>query len=216
MPATAIQPVERVVLHDMSWEFYGRLLEELGDSPGTRVTYDNGLLQIMVISAAHDNPNRTLAYIVQIVAEETGVDFCHLGSTTFQRPDLLKGFEPDSCYYFRNAAIVRDIDQIDLLDDPPPELVIEIDVSGNAFNRFSIFAAVGVEEVWHYKNGSVTMYALREGAYVPVTHSVALPVLSAEAAGYFTQAFRKKVSPVWTRELREWVRSATKSTSPQP
>jgi Uma2 family endonuclease len=208
MPVAAPHPVERVVLRDISWEFYERLLGELGDSPGTRVTFDNGLLQIKVISAAHDNPNRTLATIVEVAAEETDTDVCHLGSTTFKRPDLLKGFEPDSCFYFQNAGAVRAKDNIDLTSDPPPELVIEVDVSSNSLDRFPIFAAVGVAEVWRYANGIVSMYALRDGGYQPIPNSLALPVLTAEAATRFADSYRRTKWPAWVAGLRDWVRSA--------
>ncbi len=206
MPDTVTHPVERVVLRGISWDFYERLLSELGDSPGTRVTYDNGLLQIMVISAAHDNPNRTLASIVEVVAEETGADVCHLGSTTFQRPDLLKGFEPDSCFYFQHAADVRDKDDIDLLEDPPPELVIEVDVTSSSLDRFPIFAAVGVAEVWRHSRGVVTIYALRDAAYREIGNSLALPLLTAEAITRFAASYRRTPWPAWVAGLREWVR----------
>ncbi len=209
MPAATVHPVARVVLRDISWSLYERLIGELGDAPGTKVTYDNGLLQIMVVSAAHDNPNRTLAGIVEIVAEETGTDVCHLGSTTFQRPDLLKGFEPDSCFYFRHAGAVRDKDDIDLTVDPPPELVIEVDVTSHSLDRFPIFAAVGVAEVWRYTDGTVTMYALHDGAYRPVSNSLALPVLTAEAVTDFARSYRRVKYPEWTARLRRHIRQAT-------
>jgi Uma2 family endonuclease len=202
----ATQPVERVLLRDISWDFYARLLQEVGDSPGTRITYDNGLLQIAVVSAAHDNPNRTLASIAEMVAEETGADLCHLGSTTFTRPDLLKGFEPDSCFYFRHAAQVRAKDEIDLTRDPAPELVIEVDVTSHSLDRFPIFAAVGVEEVWRFHEGRVTFYALRDGAYEVIAASRVLPVLTAEAATRFTETSRTASWPVWTRSVRAWIR----------
>jgi Uma2 family endonuclease len=208
MSTVATPPVERVVLQGISWNFYERLLTELGDAPGTRVTYDRGLLQIMVISAAHDLPNRTLASIVEIVAEESGTDLCPLGSTTFQRPDLLKGFEPDSCFYFRHAEAMRAKDHIDLLVDPAPELVIEVDVTNSSMIRFPIFAAVGVREVWLYTDGKLTMYALHNGGYQVIAHSLALPVLTPEAATHFVASCRRTKRPEWTRELRTWVRNA--------
>ena len=217
MTATAIAnpPVERVILRDISWDFYQRLLRERGDSPGSRVTYDGGLLQITVVSVAHDNPNRTLASIVELAAEETGTDSCHLGSTTFQRPDLLKGFELDSCYYFLHAGEVRDKDEIDLTVDPPPELVIEVDVTSNSLDRFPIFAAVGVAEVWRYKAGAVTIFVLRDGEYHPVANSLALPILTAEAITRFAASYRKMKSPAWAAELRAWVRQARGRSIPE-
>src|SRR5215475_10814001 len=123
MPTTASPPEERVLLHNISWETYERLLAENPDACGTRFFYNDGELEIMVVYAGHEGPNRTLANIVQIVAEETGCDLKGFGSTTFKREDLAKGFEPDSCFYFRRANEVRDKKEIDPAVDPPPELI---------------------------------------------------------------------------------------------
>ena len=62
---------QRVILQNVSWETYERLLAESIESPGTRFTYDDGALEIMGVSIAHENPNRTLAMLVAIVAEGT-------------------------------------------------------------------------------------------------------------------------------------------------
>ncbi len=206
MGTVATSPVERVVLRDISWDLYQHLIRELGDAPGTRVTYDGGLLQIMVVSLAHDNPNRLLSSIVEKVADQLGIDFSPNGSTTLQRPDLLKGFEPDSCFYFKHAERMRGRDEIDLLHDPAPELVIEVDVTSYSLNRFPIFAAVGVPEVWRHAAGSVSMYGLRDGQYQPIPRSLALPILTPEAVTHFLAAARRIPRPVWVKELSEWVR----------
>src|SRR5260370_1173827 len=128
MPMTTIAaPEERVVLENVSWETYERLLAESVESVGTRFTYDEGVLEIMVVSIAHENPNRTLAYLVEIVAAETDRDLHRAGSTTFKRKDLAKGFEPDSCFYIGHADQVRGKAELDPVKDPPPNLVIRFD-----------------------------------------------------------------------------------------
>src|SRR5437867_1247505 len=102
--AAVSNPVEhQVILRGVSWGTYQRLQSEHQDHNGTRFTYQEGDLEIMVVSARHEEPNRTLAALVEVVAEEFGLDFRRLGSTTFQREELLKGFEPDSAYYFTHA-----------------------------------------------------------------------------------------------------------------
>src|SRR5712691_12899118 len=118
MPITAAPAEQRVLLRNVSWETYERLLAESIEVNGTRFTYDEGNLEIMVVSIGHEQPNRTLARIAEITAEETGRDFCAAGSTTFKRQDLAKGFEPDSCFYFHHAGIIRGKDEIDLATDP--------------------------------------------------------------------------------------------------
>jgi Uma2 family endonuclease len=147
MLATLAPPERRVLLHDISWDTYQRLLAESPEACGTRFTYDNGELEIMTVSIGHEAPNRKLAHLAEITAEETGRDFEGAGSTTFQRKDLAKGFEPDSCFYFRHAAAIRGREKLDLAVDPPPELIIEVDITSSSLDRFAIFAAMGVAEV---------------------------------------------------------------------
>src|ERR1043165_6043423 len=119
MLTTASPPEQRLLLHNISWETYERLLGESVNNCGTRFTYDEGNLEIMVVYIGHENPNRTLASMVEITAIESGLDFCRAGSTTFKRKDLAKGFEPDSSFYFRHADTIRDKDEVEMGVDPP-------------------------------------------------------------------------------------------------
>src|SRR5204862_3490478 len=136
-------------------------------------------LEIMVVYVGHEDPNRTLAAIVEIVVKETRRQFRRTGSTTFKREELGKGFEPDSSFYFRNAAAVRGKHIIDLHVDPPPELVIEVDITRSSLKRFPIFAAIGVAEVWRYDGECVRFYGLEGSEYQPIEASIVLPPMTA-------------------------------------
>lgn len=207
MATTLTLPEQRVLLK-VSWQTYERLLAEHVDSPGTRFAYDGGLLEIMVVYVGHEDPNRTLALLVEIVAEETNRDLRRAGSTTFKREDLEKGFEPDSSFYLdERAEQVRGKAELDLLVDPPPDLIIEIDITRSSLPRLPIFAAVGVPEVWRYDGARVTFYRLAEGSYVEVERSIVLPLLTSRQAGVFLAESRREKSPAWLRQVREWVRA---------
>ncbi|MBM3814187.1 MAG: Uma2 family endonuclease [Acidimicrobiia bacterium] len=210
MPATAAPPEQRVILENVSWETYERLLAENVESVGTRFTYDGGLLEIMVVGVGHEDPNRTLAALAEIVAEETRKDFRRTGSTTFKRRDLGKGFEPDSCYYFQNAPRVRGKDDLDLNEDPPPDLVIEVDITRSSLNRFPIFGAVGVPEVWRYDGERVRIYLLHGAEYQEVPASHVLPPLTAEQATLFLDQSKTQASTAWLKRVREWVRASSR------
>ena len=90
---------QRIILRGISWETYEHLLDDMGDSHAAHFAYDQGKLEIMVPSERHEKPNRTLALLVDVLAEELNIDLQRLGSTTFKRKDLQKGLEPDSCFY---------------------------------------------------------------------------------------------------------------------
>jgi len=162
----------------------------------------------MVVSIAHENPNRTLAQHMEIVAEETERDLHHAGSTTFKRKDLAKGFEPDSCFYIDHAEQVRGKEELDLVTDPPPDLVIEVDITRSSLNRFPIFAALGVPEVWRFDGDRLTMHRLESGRYTELETSFALPPLTASQATVFLEESRHEKSTMWLRRVREWVRRA--------
>ena len=204
--ATLVTPVEhKVILHGVSWETYERLLSEHQESPGTHFIYDEGELEIMVLSRRREEPNRDLAMLVQLVAMELGIDFHQLSSTTFKREHLQKGFEPDSAFYFARVSETEGR-ELDAEIDPPPDLIIEIDVTSPSLNRFPIFAAFGVPEVWRYHRSRVTFYRLEGGRYVETASSSALLPLTAEVATRFLEERLRMPSTQWVRHVREWAR----------
>jgi Uma2 family endonuclease len=204
---------QRVVLRDVTWDLYERMISEIIDQPGKRVAYWDGALEIMVVSSAHEYLNRMLARLVEVAAEETGRDLLPSGSTTFKRSDLHAGFEPDSSYYLENAPAVRGKKQIDLAVDVPPDLVIEIDLSSDSLDKLALFAALGIQEVWRYSKQRVRMLRLAGGKYVETARSGVLPPLTVEAADRFLERSNEMNAIAWLREVREWVRGANSSPS---
>lgn len=198
---------QKVILPTVSWETYTRLLAEHGERGGTHFTYDSGVLEIMVLSQQHEELNRALAALVEVVAEEFAIDLRRLGSKTFQRQDLQKGFEPDSCFYIQHLAAIEGKDEIDITVDPPPDLIIEVDVTSPSLPRFPIFAMVGVPEVWRCDGTRVQFHRLEAGRYVEVESSAALPPLTSTVATRFLLASKEVRSTAWLRSIRAWARA---------
>ncbi len=200
------EAVQRVILHGVSWETYERLLADFQDSHAAHFAYDQGALEIMVLSLKHETFNRMLATLVEIVAEEMQGDVINAGSTTFRRADLSKGFEPDTCFYIQNVERVRGKDEIDLTVDPPPDLVIEIDITSPSLNKFPIFVAVGIPEVWRYDGKTVTIFTLENGEYRTQEASVVLPDLTSQVITRFLEDSQAMKRSAWVRSVREWAR----------
>jgi|GEM_PF-2731807 hypothetical protein len=114
METVKTPPEQRTVLRNVSWETYERLLADHVDSSSPRFTYDRGVLEIMVVSERHERPNRLIAQLVEVLAEEMDLDLDNLGSATFKREDLQRGFEPDSCFYIQNEEQIRGKANLDL------------------------------------------------------------------------------------------------------
>jgi Uma2 family endonuclease len=205
---TLVQPSEeRIVLRNVSWKTYEHMLADLAESRSPRLTYDRGTLEIMSPLPQHEKLSQNLSLLVEIVAEARDQDAVALGSTTFKREDLERGFEPDACYYLQNAELMRDKEQVDLSTDPPPDLVIEIDHSRSSINKLSIYAQIGVPEVWRHTGQRLVILALREGVYVEQDESAVLLGVKSENLTALLQESRSLRRPEWLRHARAWALS---------
>ena len=205
--ATVLAPPEqKVILRNVSWETYERLLGERGDDSVPRFTFDQGNLEVISPSREHEEYKYALARIVDVVAEELGINERGLGSTTFKREDVGRGFEPDACFYIESVARLRGRRELDLLVDPPPDLIIEIDVTTDSMKKLGIYAALGVPEVWRYDGTVLTILALEGGCYVERDASPALPILTPAVLMELIGEHASLDSIPWIRKLRKWVR----------
>jgi Uma2 family endonuclease len=98
---------------------------------------------------------------------------------------------------------------INLDFDPPPDLVIEVDVTSPSLNKLPIYAALGVPEVWLYKGRQVMFHRLIGNRYEPVERSLALPCLTGEQATEFLQRGLTESPTAWFRLVREWAQKQT-------
>src|SRR5712691_10796692 len=169
---------QRVIVHSVSWGTYERLLTDLANQSSTRLTYDRGILEIMCPLPEHEECNRTLALLVEVLAEEMHIDVRNFGSTTFRRADLARGFEPDSCFYIQHEADISGKSTIDLTVDPPPDLVIEVDITSDSLDKLPIYAQVGVPEVWRYDGQRLRISILTAERYLESETSLVLPLLT--------------------------------------
>jgi Uma2 family endonuclease len=108
--------------------------------------------------------------------EETGGHYVPSGQLTHQREDLEKGFEPDECYSIQNWQKTVGFREIDFTRDPPPDLMIEVEVSRSVLERLPIIAAFKIPEVWRYDGETVVILLLQpNGTYVKSKTSLAVP-----------------------------------------
>lgn len=164
------------------------------------------MLEIMSPSPEHEAYNRSIALLVEAVAEELSIDVYDLGSTTFRSEDLERGFEPDSCFYIRNEERVRGKNRIDLTVDPPPDLVIEVDITSPSINKLPIYARLEVPEVWRYDGKNLEILKLEDNGYVEVSESAALPSLTSSVLAGLVERSKSLRRTVWLREVREAAR----------
>ena len=173
MSLTTTHGEQRVLLRSISWQTY-EMLADNPDRAGRLMTYDQGLLEIMSPSMAHESDKSLLGRLVEMYSLVRGIDLASSASTTFKRPDLKQGFEADESYYIQNEKLVRGKREIDLAFDPPPDLVIEIEMTRSAINKLALLASIGVPEVWRYDGETLWLGRLTDDDYQPIAASEVL------------------------------------------
>jgi Uma2 family endonuclease len=209
---TIKSPAEhRIILHNTSWETYERLMKERGESRVPRFAYDRGEREIMSPNPEHESIAYYIGLLVAVFAEEAGIDLYGAGSTTFDREDLERGFEPDACFYVQNAERVRGKPRIDLSLDPQPDLVIGVDITSPSFDKFSIYIRASIPEIWRHDGERLAIFELRGEEYVEVAESRTLPPLTSEALSSLIAQSTSLDIVTWMRRVRDWARKRTES-----
>jgi Uma2 family endonuclease len=196
----------RVVLDNVSWETFERLLDETGPRRG-RFAYEGGTLEIMSPSREHEILKSNLGRLVEAYALELGIDMQVTGSTTLKLEMKQRGAEPDESYYIQNERVIRGRTDLVLGRDPPPDLAIEIQLTRSALDKLGIYAVMGVPEVWLWEGDALKVYWLSEqGGYVEHGESRALPRLPLPDLLRFLAQGREKSTTRLMNDFRAWVR----------
>jgi Uma2 family endonuclease len=162
MTKTLTKPIAEniVFLKNVTWDTFNHLLEELSNQRNERLTYYLGTLQIMSPLGIHENNNRFIESLIFVIASELNLNLKKFGSLTLKSNELKQGVEPDSCYYIANEPKVRNKQNIDLTIDPPPDLVLEIDITSGSLNKLPIYASLKVPEIWRYDGEKLIVFSL--------------------------------------------------------
>ena len=174
----------RVLLDGVSWQTYSALVDESEHASG-RMTYDQGTLEIMSPLMPHESGKRLLGRMIEMFTLLRGIDIRSSASTTFRRTDLKRGFEADESYYIQFAAQMRSNRDIDLSIDPPPDLVVEVEMTRSAIDKLRLFASMGIPEVWRYDGKTLWIGSLQKDKYIEAEFSHVLPDFPVELASEF-------------------------------
>jgi Uma2 family endonuclease len=203
-------PERRLFFRDVTWDSYLTLADWIGER-ALRVTFDRGSLELMSPSPTHEQLKRILGTMVQILIDAFELPSEELGSTTFRRKDLDAGLEPDECFYIASASLARSVDVID--EAPPPDLVIEIDISSSSIDRIKLYERMGVPEIWRFDGQSLRILRLtRRGRYVPRRSSPTFGGIGIEDLCDWIDRARTADKTAWRKAFRAWVGERVNST----
>jgi Uma2 family endonuclease len=196
-----------VVFHDASWAFYEALLAEFGEQP-KRVNYDRGTLEIMTISFEHEGYKEAIGDMISDISKEFDIPMARRGSSTLKREEKQRGLESDQCYWIANERIVRGLKRLDLGIHPPPDLVLEIDITHAAVDRESIYSALGVPEMWHFDGQTLlSAWELVEGNWNRIERSKSFPMIRIADLNPFIKRLPTDGDTKVLRDFRDWLRT---------
>lgn len=200
-----IQPGQQLLLEDVSWQQLESILAELGESRAARLSYSNGLLEIMVPLPEHEKTKEIIGDMVKILLEERQIPFESLGSTTLKNERMIQAVEPDACFYIQNQAAVIGKNRLDMSVDPPPDLAIEIDLTSRT--QLDNYQILGVPELWRYARRGLEINVLQAGRYVESDFSPTFPGIPiVELVNRYVQQSQVSGRTQAIQAFRSWVR----------
>jgi len=152
------------IINNFSWQCYETILQDFGDNLPFKLTYFNGVLQVMSPSRRHEIDKKILGMLLECYFLEKKIDVYPLGSTTFRKENLAKGIEPDQSYSFDSEKEF-------------PDLAIEIVVTSGGVDSLIVYKDLGVKEVWFWQNKQFSIYSLQNNDYQRVNYSFLFPDL---------------------------------------
>jgi Uma2 family endonuclease len=184
-----------VVLRGATWADYQRHLEMKGEAPVPRIAYLEGTLEIMSPSRTHESIKSRVGCLVEVWCLEKGIEFSPYGSWTLEKKEVSSGIEPDECYVFGAIS-----------EPERPDLAIEVVWTSGGIDKLEIYARLGVKEVWFWRRGRLSAYALRDAKYEEISGSEVLPGIDLLELGRFldlptaSQAIREYRAVLVSRE----------------
>jgi len=172
-PVQAAIGEKRVTLSCDSWAEYQQIALALGDRP-VRITFDGSRLEIVMPLELHEFAVRLIERFILVLTVQLDLPLKTMGSTTLGLEHLIKGAEPDNAYYIQNQHLVKGRD-VDLSQDPPPDLVVEVDITHTDIKKLELYASLGVPEFWRYDGRVWRIYALENGVYREMESSPTFP-----------------------------------------
>lgn len=208
--ARLMLPASTLTIHDVNWEIYQALMDEMIDERGRRISYSGGVIQIMSLSARHECYSLLLQRLVMLVGMVMRIKILFYGSATMRKKKKEKGNEPDASFYLQSADLLPNKLDIDFETDPPPDIAVEIDVHHASDGKLPIYAALGVPEIWLYDETKLTIFRLVNGHYLEVETSQALPFLTSAKLTEFLNRSRHEDQDEISLAFEKWLKSLKK------
>ncbi len=157
---------QRVVLHGIPWNHFEAILALRGNAAGPRVTYLEGELELMSPSRNHESIKKLLARMIELYALERNVPLSAFGSWTLRNAPRERAIEPDECYMIGESQ-----------GKTAPDLALEVIWTSGGIDKLEVYRALGVNEVWLWRDHQISIYQLKDERYSKIPRSTLFPDL---------------------------------------
>ncbi len=154
-------PAGTVIRVPATWQEYQTVANQRGDGSVPRIKYCNGEMLLMSPLPEHGKDASFIADLAKVLLEAQGLEYDAFTPITLTLPE--SGIEPDYCFYIENLEQVRGKKRIDWQVDPPPDLILEIDVTN--YSNVNDYLPYRVPEVWMFKGNMLNIHTLDHNDY---------------------------------------------------
>ncbi len=171
-----LPPGSEVTLRYQTWADYEAILKGRRDNAAIKVRFNASTQEIFLMApmAGHGRRIDILVDLVKALLRHQNRDWDSAHPITLKRGQAV-GAEPDACFYIQNWQQVLGKERIDLSQDPPPDLAIEMDLT--SLTGLEIYQTLAVPELWIYRQGALMIYVLIQGSYQESSTSPNFPSL---------------------------------------
>jgi Uma2 family endonuclease len=167
MTQTLLRPLDQRFIHSgISWEQFKLIEQGFSDSPGIKLFYYKGEVEILAVSPEHEFFSRTICTLLAIYCAENEIEFAPTGSFT-QETEGVVSVQADESYFIGRR----------ITPNSPPDLCIEVVFTSGTVRKLERYRVLGVSEVWFWEDGVLAMYRLGSEGYAKISASVVLPDL---------------------------------------
>ncbi len=159
-------PEQRITYYDRTWEQF-QLIQQGLEGIKVRLFYFDGKVEILMPGKLHEVFKKIIAVLVEAFLFEHEIEFVATGSMTQKAEGVASG-EPDDSYEIGDS-----------------KLVVEVIFTRSSIDKLGLYQTIGINEVWFWEDGVVSMFHLRDQAYekvdrsqIPELSSIDLAVLS--------------------------------------
>jgi Uma2 family endonuclease len=150
-------PDRRIIHSGLTWEQFELIQQGFAESPGIRLSYYEGTIEIYMLGQDHELFSCMIAALLNLFLAGQGILFFPVGSAD----QVKKGIaftQPDQSYCIGSRKSI-------------PDLSIEVIFTSGSIAKLELYQALGVTEVWFWEDGTLNLYHLTSGEYVQIDHS---------------------------------------------